>query len=231
MISARRLSVGAAGTSVINDVSIRVGAGECVGLSGVSGSGKTALLQALAGRVRPTAGSIHLDDDERPAEASLLRRSVGYAAIEAMVGHGLRVDEYLRFVAQVRASRQEVPTSVCTAAARRAGLDPSAAIARLGPAQQSALAIAAAVVTPVRVVLIDAAVDALAPAERARVMSWIVESRDGGVAMLVVSNDAAVQNALCHRVVRLARGVVAEELHLTTAPVMTGPVAAEVSSP
>jgi len=228
MINARRLSIVAEGRSVINDVSIRVGAGECVGLSGASGSGKTALLQALAGTVRSTAGSIHLDDDERPADAFLLRRSVGYAAVEVMVGQGLRVDEYLRFVAQVKAPRKERQTSAYTAAARRAGLDPSAAIARLAPAQQAALAIAAAVMTPVRVVLIDEAVDALALAERARVMSWLVEIRDRGVAMLVATNDADVQNALCHRVVTLAQGAVAEELHLTAPPVATGHAAAEV---
>jgi ABC-type multidrug transport system ATPase subunit len=231
MISARGLTVVGLGSPVISDVSIRAGAGECVGLRGVSGSGKTTLLQALAGWVRPTAGSIHLDHDDRPADASLLRRRVGYAAIEAMVGHGLRVDEYLRFVAQVKASGRDVQAAAYTAVARRAGLDPSAAITRLTPAQHAALAIAAAVVSPVVAVLVDAAIDALALEERARVVSWLAEIRDRGTAILIASNDATVQNALCHRVVTLARGTVVEESHMMSAPVATGHTAAEVSSP
>jgi ABC-type multidrug transport system ATPase subunit len=231
MISTRRLSVVAAERSVISDVSMRVCAGECVGLSGVSGSGRTALLQALAGRVRPTAGTIHLNGDERPSDPYLLRRNVGYAAVEAMVGHGLRVDEYLRFVVQVKASRNERQSSADTAAAQRAGLNPSSAIAGLAPAQHAALAIAAAIVTPVKVVVIDAAIDGLAPADRARLVSWMVEIRDDGVAMLVASNDPAMHNALCHRVITLVRGAVVEELHLSTPPVATGYIAPEVSSP
>ncbi len=218
MISARRLSIVARGTSVLHDVSIRVAAGECVGLSGASGSGKTALLQAFAGLVRPTAGSIHLRDEERPADALLLRRSVSYAAVESIAGDGLRVDEYLRFVAQVRAADASIEASGHTAATRRAGLDPSAAIAMLTPPQRAALAIAAAVAIPARVVLIDGAVDALALAERERVMSWLVEIRDRGVAMLVATNDADVQKSLCHRVLHLVRGGVAEEWRNLTAP-------------
>jgi ABC-2 type transport system ATP-binding protein len=214
---------------VVDDVSIRVSAAECVGLRGVRGSGKSAVLQALAGRVRPTAGSVHLNDDERPAAAVLLRRSVGYAAIEAMVGDRLRVDEYLRFVAEVKASRKAMSPSAYAAAAERAGLDPSAAIARLAPPQQAALAIAAALVTPARVVVIDEAIDGVAQADRTRLLSWIVETRDDGVAMLVASNDPVVQNAVCHRVLTLVRGRVAEELHLAPGP--SGRLSAEVSSP
>lgn len=222
MISGRRLSVLAAGGLVIDDVSIRVGAGECVGLSGARGSGKTALLQALAGRVELAAGSIHLDGDDRPAAALLLRRRVAYAAVEAMVGNGLTVDEYLRFVARVRAPRNQRQTFAYTAGARRVGLDLSAAIASLAPVQLALLAIVAAGLTPVSAILIDGGIDVLTPAQREPLMSWLVEIRDRGVAMLVATNDADVQNALCHRVVKLAKGAVAEEWTLTASPSGTG---------
>ncbi len=218
MISSRRLSIVVRGLSVLDAVSIRADDGQCVGVSGPSGSGKTTLLQAFAGRLRPTAGSIHLDDEERPADAFALRRSVGYAAVEAIVGDGLTVAEYLRFVAQIKAPGTSVDASAHAAATRGVGLSPATAIAVLAPAQRAALAIAAAVVTPVRVVLIDEAVDALALSERARVVSWLLEIRNRGVAMLVATNDADVQTALCHRVLKLVRGAVANELNLTAPP-------------
>jgi ABC-type multidrug transport system ATPase subunit len=211
MISARRLSITCRGRSVIDDVSFDVAAGECVGVSGPSGSGKTTLLQTFAGLVKPTAGSIHLQGDARPADGFLLRRRVAYGASDALVGDGLRVDEYLRFVAQVRTPRGVVEASAGVAAARRAGLDPAAAIVTLTPAQRAALAIAAALVTPARVVLIDGAVDALAPCQLERVISWLLEIRDRDVAMLVTTNDAEAQNSLCHRVLQLAHGSVAEQ--------------------
>jgi ABC-type branched-subunit amino acid transport system ATPase component len=73
------------------------------------------------------------------------------------------------------------------------------------------LAIAAAVVTPARVVLIDGAVDALARGELERVISWLLEVRDRDVAMLVTTNDDEVQTSLCHRVVQLVHGSVAAQ--------------------
>jgi ABC-type multidrug transport system ATPase subunit len=229
MISARRLSVVARGVSLIDDVSLGIAAGECVGLVGPSGSGKTALLQALAGVVRPTGGSIHLQADEHPADVTLLRRRVGYAAADAKVGHGLRVDEYLRFVAQIKAPRAATGRSEYTAVALRAGLDPAAAVAWLAPEQHAALAIAAAVVAPVSVLLIDHSIDALAPADRARMTSWLGEIRDRGIALLVATNASDVQLAVCQRVLKLVSGRVAEERHLTTAPVVAGIAAVEVT--
>jgi ABC-type multidrug transport system ATPase subunit len=145
-----------------------------------------------------------------------------------MVGHGLRVDEYLRFVARVRASRGATEVSAAADAARRAGLEPSAAIAMLTAQQCAALAIAAAVVANVSAILIDEAVDALTFAERERVTSWLVEIRDRGVAMLVATKDADVQKTLCHRVLRLVRGRVAEERRLAAAT--AGAAAHAVSS-
>ncbi len=48
----------------LNDVSIRVGAGEVVAILGANGAGKTTLLNAIAGLIRPSAGSIRYRGSE-----------------------------------------------------------------------------------------------------------------------------------------------------------------------
>ena len=45
----------------LDDVSIRLRAGEAVAILGANGAGKTRLLNAIAGLVRPTSGSITID--------------------------------------------------------------------------------------------------------------------------------------------------------------------------
>src|SRR5215467_13938798 len=48
----------------LDDVSIRLRAGEAVAILGANGAGKTTLLNSIAGLVRPTAGSIRFEGRE-----------------------------------------------------------------------------------------------------------------------------------------------------------------------
>jgi ABC-type branched-subunit amino acid transport system ATPase component len=50
--------------SALRDVSIRVGTGEVVAILGANGAGKTTLLNAVAGLLRPSAGSIRFRGNE-----------------------------------------------------------------------------------------------------------------------------------------------------------------------
>jgi simple sugar transport system ATP-binding protein len=62
------------------DVSFGVGPGECVGLFGLRGSGTAAIADAIAGLVKPSAGTIELDGKPLPAGKvdAAMKRGVGY---------------------------------------------------------------------------------------------------------------------------------------------------------
>ena len=64
----------------LEDVSLEVYAGECVGLFGLRGSGTTVIADAVAGLVKPSAGEIELDGKLLPPGKvdAALRRGVGY---------------------------------------------------------------------------------------------------------------------------------------------------------
>ena len=55
-------------------VTMRVGAGEVVGLLGHNGAGKTTLVNQVVGLLRPTSGSIRLDGVDAVADPALARR-------------------------------------------------------------------------------------------------------------------------------------------------------------
>src|SRR4051794_33269539 len=60
-LSIEQLSVSYGATRVLDHVDLAVARGEMVALLGSSGCGKTTLLRAIAGFVRPEAGTIRVD--------------------------------------------------------------------------------------------------------------------------------------------------------------------------
>jgi ATP-binding cassette, subfamily B, bacterial CvaB/MchF/RaxB len=69
---------------VIADFDLDVAPGECVAIAGPSGAGKTTLLKILAGLLRPTAGTVLIDDV--PLQA------IGLEAYRAQIGCVLQED-------------------------------------------------------------------------------------------------------------------------------------------
>ena len=69
---------------VIADFDLDVAPGECVAIAGASGAGKTTLLKILAGLLRPTAGTVLIDDV--PLQA------IGLEAYRAQIGCVLQDD-------------------------------------------------------------------------------------------------------------------------------------------
>jgi simple sugar transport system ATP-binding protein len=65
--------VDARGVERLRGVSFDVRAGEIVGIAGVSGNGQSELLEAIAGIVRLTSGSVRVDGEALPADAAKVR--------------------------------------------------------------------------------------------------------------------------------------------------------------
>jgi len=58
VIQARRLTLGYQRSPVVREVNLAVGAGEIVALVGLNGAGKTTIMRALAGELRPFGGQV-----------------------------------------------------------------------------------------------------------------------------------------------------------------------------
>ena len=72
------------GRRAVSDVTLSLGAGDCLALFGPNGAGKTTLLRMLAGLLRPTEGSGEVAGVVLPGGATL-RGAIGYISHASML--------------------------------------------------------------------------------------------------------------------------------------------------
>jgi branched-chain amino acid transport system ATP-binding protein len=82
---------------VLQGVSLRVDAGEVVGLFGRNGVGKTTVMKTIAGWVAPTQGTVHFDGQAIGGVASerICRQGIGFVPEDRRIFPGLTVEENL----------------------------------------------------------------------------------------------------------------------------------------
>jgi ABC-type multidrug transport system ATPase subunit len=204
MLRATGLSKRFDATVAFAGVDLQAAAGECVGLVGPNGSGRSTLLKVLATLLRPSSGSLEVDgvDAARvPYEARRRLIYVGDPVDLVVPGHGLTVREYLDFVASARRGRMSRTTIDDTLA--RAGLRDDADVDTLSAGTRRRVSLAAAFLLAPRVLLLDDPFAALDADARLTFSRWLCEVRDAGTTTIAALNDERDVRALCHRMLRL----------------------------
>jgi ABC-2 type transport system ATP-binding protein len=196
-------------TVAVAGVDLDVPAGAVLGVLGPNGSGKTTMIRLLLALSRPTAGIVELLGAPMPAGAGAVLPHVG-ALVEGPGFHPfLSGRENLRRCA---AAEPLLPTRAIPDAVERAlrRVDLAAAAARryraysLGMKQR--LGLAAALLVPRRLVILDEPTNGLDPAGTREVRAIIAELHAGGATVLVSSHLLTEVEATCTHVAVLDHG-------------------------
>ena len=205
---------------VLHEVSLEIGAGECVGLVGESGSGKSTLGKAILGLVPVAGGRItfdgrditHLKGRERRELASDIQVVFQdpYGSLNPMMTIGEILSEPLSTAGTPRSEARTIVGEML----ERVNL-PASVIDRypseFSGGQRQRIAIARALVRKPRLIICDEPVSALDLTTQATVLDLLIElQRDIGVSYLFVSHDLGVVRRICHRVAVMYRGKLVE---------------------
>jgi branched-chain amino acid transport system ATP-binding protein len=184
-------------------VTLSVGAGEIVALLGPNGAGKSTLLKAVAGLVRPRAGSIRWDgEDLTRVDAHLIvERGVALVPEGRRLFGGMTVEENLdlgAFAPRARAGRQASLERVLALfpvlAERR-----RARVAALSGGQQQMVAVGRALMTNPRLLMLDEPSLGIAPRLVTAILEALVAINRTGVALLLVEQNVHAALGLAHR--------------------------------
>ena len=180
--------------AALRNATLDVGSGEVVGLIGPNGAGKTTLLSAVAGLISPAEGRVTLEGDDITGHTpeKLLRSGVALVPEHRRIFADLTVEENLKIggVTVTPAKRAELLDEMAERfEVLKEKWDVSAGFLSGGEAQQ--LAIARALMSAPRLLMMDEPSLGLAPVLVDLVFELIDSLRDQGRTLLVVEQNAA----------------------------------------
>ncbi|MDE0652057.1 MAG: ABC transporter ATP-binding protein [bacterium] len=200
--------------AALRSASLRVERGEIVGVIGPNGAGKTTLLNSIAGLLSPAAGYIRLDGSDVTGTTpdKMLRAGLALVPEHRRLFADLTVRENLLIAgitatARQRAERIEEMAELFPVLGDRR--DTPAGYLSGGEAQQ--LAIARALMSHPRILLMDEPSLGLAPTLVDLVFDLIGRLASGGRTLLVVEQNAQRMLQVCDRAYIMRTGEIATE--------------------
>jgi branched-chain amino acid transport system ATP-binding protein len=214
VITCQDLEAGYGRIRILNGVSLEIASGSAVGILGHNGMGKTTLLRTLMGLIPATAGTVHLDghDITQAPTHARARRGLAYVPQGRQIFPGLTVAENLRMAAVAAGKPPATVERVLTEFPELTRLLDRSGGALSGGEQQL-LALARALCTEPRLLLLDEPTEGIQPSTVQAIAERLASLRHSrGLTLLLVEQSLDFIHALSDRVLLIQRGRIVREL-------------------
>ncbi|HEX7672672.1 MAG TPA: ABC transporter ATP-binding protein [Bdellovibrio sp.] len=200
-------------------VSFYVRKGECLGLIGGSGTGKSVLLRSLVGLEKPDKGQIIIDGEDivpmNERQLVEVRKKVAYAFQGGALFDSMTVYENLAYPLRehTKMTESEIAAQI-RAQLEEFGLDATAEKlypGSLSGGMQKRVGLARAMMMHPEVVLYDEPTAGLDPYNTKRIQESILKMKAKGVTSILVTHDMPTVYAVCDKVALLIEGRIGEQ--------------------
>lgn len=206
MLRIANLEAGYGSLRVLKRVSLHLSQGDAVAIIGANGAGKTTLLKTIAGVMKPAAGTVQLDKQDIAglAPEKIVRRGCSLVPENRHVFASLSVSENLTLGAYIRRGREQ-RQEIARDMQRVFDLFPILAerqgqlAGTMSGGQQQMLAIARALMSRPRLLMLDEPSLGVAPLVVRDIFKALSALRRDGLTILVVEQNARAALAFADR--------------------------------
>jgi ABC-2 type transport system ATP-binding protein len=195
-----------ADVTAVNGLNLEVFAGECFGLLGPNGSGKTTTVEILEGLTPSDEGKVELlgqSWNSGGAADRMLRERIGVQLQETQLAEKVTVVETLRLFRSFYNRGHSVDEVIQTVALEEKR---NARVGKLSGGQKQRLAVACALVSDPELLFLDEPTTGLDPQARLSLWDVVDRFREGGGTVLLTTHYMEEATRLCDRVAIMDHG-------------------------
>lgn len=206
------------GRAVHRDVSFKVNEGECLGLVGGSGKGKSVVLRSLIGLEKADKGQIIIDGEDivplNERELVEIRKKVAYVFQNGALFDSMSVYNNLAYPLREHTSlsEDEIRRKIREMLGEFGLTEAETKLpAELSGGMQKRVGLARAMMIGPKVILYDEPTAGLDPYNTLKIREMVLRLKKKGVTSVFVTHDMPTAIAVCDRFVMLANGTVTDD--------------------
>ncbi|RLB73767.1 MAG: cell division ATP-binding protein FtsE [Deltaproteobacteria bacterium] len=205
--------------AAVKEVTLQVGKGEFLYITGASGAGKTTLLRLLYAAEKPTRGQILIDRQNisriRSRQIPFLRRKIGVVFQDFKLLQSRTVYENVAFALEAQGKKRYEVSKKVYQVLKEVGLEHrlQRKPLELSGGEQQRIAIARALVVDPLILLADEPSGNLDQAVTFEIMDLFKRANARGTTVLLATHDHSLNQRFPRRVLTLDQGVLVGDQH------------------
>ena len=191
----------------VKGISFSVRKGEVLGFLGPNGAGKSTTMRMITGFLPPTGGTAVICGHDITTDPVAAKAAIGYLPESAPSYRAMVVEDYLKFIAEIRGFHGKLAKEKVEAVIEKARLRPVArkTIETLSKGYRQRTCFAQAIIHDPQVLIMDEPTDGLDPNQKFTVREMIKEM-SAEKAIVISTHILEEVDAVCTRAIVIADG-------------------------
>ena len=208
MLEVKNLKKNFGDFQAVKGVSFSVKEGEVLGFLGPNGAGKSTTMRMITGFLPPTSGTAVINGHDITSDPVAAKADLGYLPEAAPSYRAMVVEDYLKFIAEIRGFHGKLAKEKVEAVIEKARLRPVAkkTIETLSKGYRQRTCFAQAIIHDPQVLIMDEPTDGLDPNQKFTVRNMIKDMAAKGKAIIISTHILEEVDAVCTKVVVISDG-------------------------